>query len=182
MIRRLLLCAAMIACVSCRQNPSSLRLSGPTSSPGSTAWNVELQDSQKLRPTAIQWSFYYSPSAVTQVSVMEETQLRSAAKHLECSSAIGRTTCIVWGGDAAAISGGTLARAEFALNRNNAHPSAVISLRDVEASSRQGTALPLGPTRDYPSPAAQLPNAFLTWAHARYADARSTVKHLYHRR
>ncbi len=182
MIRGLLLCAAMIACVSCRQNPSSLRLSGATSSPGSMAWNVDLQDSQKLRPTAIQWSFYYSPSAVTQVSVMEETQLRSAAKHLACSSTIGRTTCIVWGGDAAPISGGALARAEFVLNRNNAHPNTVISLRDVEASSREGTALPLGPTPDDPPPAGRLPNAVLIWAHARYADARSTVKHLYHQR
>lgn len=186
MIRRFLFCAAILACVSCRQKSSSLRLSATTSSPGYMALNIDLQDSQKKRPVALQWSFYYSPAAITQVSVVKEMQLRSSTKRLACSSTTSRTTCIVWGGDAAAISDGTLARAQFALSRNSSHSDAVISLRDVAASSREGTALQLASAPDYissnPLRTARLPDRVLTWVHARYSEARSAVKHYYHSR
>ncbi len=186
MIRRLLLGTAMMACASCQPKPSSLRLSAATFSPGAMALNIDLQDSEKKRPAAIQWSLYYSPATIIHVSVIEGTQLRSFQKHLVCSSAISRTTCIVWGGDAAPIPAGTIASAQFELKGSNSHPDTMIALRDVAASSREGAAVQLASPSDSPSPnsirVAQLPNNLLAWAHARYSQARSTAKHLYHSR
>lgn len=183
---RLLLCAAVMACVGCQQKSSSLRLGPAAFSRRALALNIDLRDFQAMRPSAIQWSFYYSPAVVTQVSVVKGIQLQSFTKHLTCSSTVGRTICLVWSDDAAPIFDGTLARARFTFNGNRLQPETTISLRDIAASSREGTALQLAAASEGSSSrslrSSPLRSHMLRWAHAHYWAARSAAKRFYQTR
>lgn len=177
---RVLFCAAALICVGCQPKPSMLQLSDRGATSEVKTLTVDLQDSQKRRPVAIQWSFLYSPSIITQVSIYKGTQLTSSNKHLTCSSILGRTNCVIWSSDKVPIQDGDVALARFTLSKFRSPADAVIGLREVAASSGDGIAVPLATPQDNLSPEPPLTDRLHAWTRGRYLEARSIARRVYH--
>ena len=91
----------ILACLSpvlCFAQSDMLALSSGTVPPGGTAsLSLSLTSTSGNQPAALQWTFTYSPTAITNISAVATNDDNTAGKTLSCTAAAGTYTCFLTG-------------------------------------------------------------------------------------
>ena len=83
--------------------------SGSTAAPGGTAaLNLSL-NAASSGPAGLQWTFSYSPTAITSLSVTPGPAAAAAGKSVTCASGSGSSSCLLTGSNRTTVSDGIVA-------------------------------------------------------------------------
>ena len=121
---------------------ASLSLSPASGTPGSTINLPLAYASNGAQASGLQWSFTFSPSDFSGVSVAAGPSASGAGKAITCNApSSGQYICLVSGLNANAIADGTLAVATFTVSNTTTSTSSAIRLVSPVAVSGSGTAI-----------------------------------------
>ncbi len=94
--------------------PETLTLSSGSAIPGSTvSLDLSLISPAGSEPAGLQWTFLFSPTAISNVSVAAGAAAVAAGKSLSCTLGSGTYTCVLWGLNSAIVHNGVVATATF---------------------------------------------------------------------
>ena len=110
--------------------------SGAVTPGGTTVLNLSLTSPSSM--AAVQWTFGYPAASVGSMTVAAGPALTSAGKTLSCVGAAGLSTCIAWGLNSTAISGGVVATVSVTPSGNSAVP---ITIGNSQGVSPTGDAI-----------------------------------------
>jgi hypothetical protein len=124
-------------------NSDVIALSSGTASPGtSVSLALTLTSSGGTPPSAVEWTFSYSASDFTSVSVSIAGTAVAAGKVADCAAgASGRYTCLIYGMNSTAIADGKIATATFTVSASTSNSTSVINVVNASSSSGSGGAI-----------------------------------------
>jgi hypothetical protein len=126
------------------QAQPSLVLAAGTTSPGSPATLALSLTSNGASPSALQWTFSYPSSSVTNFSVTAGPALTAAGKSIQCAGTADSYTCMAYGLNQTLVADGTIAT--VSLTPASGAATFSIGLSQGMAADSSGTAIPLSTT------------------------------------
>ncbi len=117
----------------------SLALSSATVAPGgSTALNLSFSSSPSSPLSAVQWTFNFPPTVVTNLTVAAGPALSSAGKTLSCTTGGNSYMCVAWGLNTTPISDGVVATLSITPSGGSALP---VNITNTLGASPTGDAV-----------------------------------------
>src|SRR5215470_7021776 len=114
---------------------ANLSLSSATAARGtSVSLNVSLNTTGALSPADVQWTFGYSMSDVSSISVSAGPAATAAGKSLVCNPLAGSMVCILYGITSTTIANGTVGVVTLGISPTTTNTSTAISLTNSMAS------------------------------------------------
>jgi hypothetical protein len=124
-------------------------------------WTVDLPItlSGGAQPTALEWSFGYSPD-ITKVTVVAGISTKAAGKTLSCSA----TKCLIFGGKNTTLADGEVAVATFQIAEKPSAATIPIAIKSVVAAAPDGNSIPAsGGTGTITLPTPAMLKFFAAW-------------------
>ena len=159
--RRLSSVAVVLACaVAAFGQTASVSLSPSSTVKGGTVTLPLAYASNGAHASAVQWTFSFSPTDFTSVSMTDGPSASAAGKTISCNAPVsGQYICMASGLNATAIADGTIGTAAFAVSSTTTAISSAIQVLAAEATSASAQPVPAigsGATVTISSPPAPL--------------------------